>query len=74
MRALRAQGQATDVPARCGPQQAQRSVVESLESAVRYCRDLKFGQTKTASHDRAYERTSKNEVIPMRYIIDSLAA
>ncbi|MBD9392733.1 restriction endonuclease subunit S [Acidovorax sp. ACV01] len=49
-----------------------RSVVESLEWAVRYCSDMKFGQTKTASHDSAYERTPKNETIPLQYIIDTL--
>lgn len=49
-----------------------RSVVESLEWAIRYCRDMKFGQTKTASHDSAYERTPKNEAIPLQYIIDTL--
>ena len=49
-----------------------RSVVESLEWAVRYCSDMKFGQTKTASHDSAYERTPKNEAIPLQYIIDTL--
>ncbi len=49
-----------------------RSVVESLEWAVRYCSDMKFGQTKTASHDNAYERTPKNETIPLQYIIDTL--
>nr|WP_296015873.1 restriction endonuclease subunit S [uncultured Acidovorax sp.] len=49
-----------------------RSVVESLEWAIRYCSDMKFGQTKTASHDSAYERTPKNEAIPLQYIIDTL--
>ena len=45
---------------------------ESLEWAVRYCGDMKFGQTKAASHDSAYERTPKNEAIPLQYIIDTL--
>ncbi|WP_291483891.1 restriction endonuclease subunit S [Acidovorax sp.] len=49
-----------------------RSVVESLEWAIRYCSDMKFGQTKTASHDSAYERAPKNEAIPLQYIIDTL--
>lgn len=49
-----------------------RAVVESLEWGIRYCRDMKFGQTKTASHDSAYERTPKNEAIPLQYIIDTL--
>jgi len=49
-----------------------RAVIESLEWGIRYCRDMKFGQTKTASHDGAYERTPKNEAIPLQYIIDTL--
>lgn len=49
-----------------------RIVIESLEWGIRYCRDMKFGQTKTASHDSAYERTPKNEAIPLQYIIDTL--
>lgn len=49
-----------------------RAVIESLEWGIRYCRDMKFGQTKTASHDSAYERTPKNEAIPLQYIIDTL--
>lgn len=49
------------------------TVVESLEWAVRYCRDMKFGQTKAASHDSAYEHTPKNETIPLRYIVDTLS-
>lgn len=49
-----------------------RPVVESLEWAIRYCSDMKFGQTKTASHDSAYELTPKNEAIPLQYIIDTL--
>lgn len=49
-----------------------RAVIESLEWGIRYCRDMKFGQTKTASHDSAYERTPKNEAIPLQYVIDTL--
>jgi len=45
---------------------------ESLEWAIRYCRDMSFVQTKTASHDRAYERTPENEPIPLQYIIETL--
>ncbi|MDZ7865020.1 restriction endonuclease subunit S [Acidovorax sp.] len=49
------------------------AMVESLDWAVRYCRDMKFGQTKAASHDSAYERTPKNETVPLRYIVDTLS-
>ena len=49
------------------------TMVESLEWAVRYCRDMNFGQTKAASHDSAYERTPKNETIPLRYIVETLS-
>ena len=46
--------------------------LKSLEWAIRYCRDMSFAQTKAASHDSAYERTLKNEAIPLQYIIDTL--
>ncbi|WP_406623766.1 restriction endonuclease subunit S [Acidovorax sp. SDU_ACID1] len=47
--------------------------LESLEWAIRYCRDMTFTQTKTASHDSAYDRTPENEPIPLKYIIETLS-
>ena len=46
------------------------AVVESLEWAIRYCRDMSFEQTKTASHDSAYERTPKNAMISLQSLVD----
>ncbi|MBP7452544.1 MAG: restriction endonuclease subunit S, partial [Ottowia sp.] len=50
------------------------AMVESLDWAVRYCRDMTFEQTKTASHDSAYERTRRNEMISLQTLIDMVRA
>lgn len=47
--------------------------VQSLEAAIRYFANSNFGQVMTATHDTAYERTPKNQAIPMQYLIDMLS-
>lgn len=68
--ALRRQGNTLTALREADFSQLNAAMVESLDWAVRYCRDMTFEQTKAASHDSAYERTTKNEMIPLRALID----
>ena len=68
--ALRRQGNTLTALREADFSQLNAAIVESLDWAVRYCRDMTFEQTKTASHDGAYAGTPKNEMIPLRALID----
>lgn len=47
---------------------------ESLDWAIRYCAPMDFTAVKTASHDTAYDRTPRDQPIPLAYLIDMLPA
>ncbi len=68
--ALRRQGHALTALREADFNRLDRAAAESLEWAVRYCRDMTFEQTKAASHDSAYEATPENSPIPLQALID----
>lgn len=70
--ALRRSGNTLETTRDADVSKLSAEALESLDWAIHYCRDMSFAQTKTASHDSAYERTPKNEAIPLQYIIDTL--
>lgn len=68
--ALRRQGHALTALREADFSRLGAAAAESLEWAVRYCRDMTFEQTKAASHDSAYEATPENAPIPLQALID----
>lgn len=73
--ALKAEGSKRLIPLRDADlSKLGTEAVQSLEAAIRYFANADFGQVKTATHDSAYERTPKNQPIPVQHIIDMLPA